>query len=134
MHISIRYDFFLRLLTHIAAWRLIEFYIADAPNHGDDAILHLRNILCSSLNEIAGLAKDCIEGIHLLHNKRSDLRKLLLLKLAFSIEQIIMLPKIMHEIQCLERNKDSDPVYFSVFKFCTYCMQTILTDSNLQVI
>ncbi|XWS30691.1 hypothetical protein CRYUN_Cryun23aG0008700 [Craigia yunnanensis] len=112
---------------------LLKKLIDDAPNHGDDAILLLRNILCSSLNEIADLAKDCIEGIHLLHNKRSDLRKLLLLKLAFSIEQMVMLPKTMHEIQCLERNKDSDPVYFSVFKFYTHCMQTLLTDSNLQV-
>ncbi|MBA0821352.1 hypothetical protein Goarm_018215, partial [Gossypium armourianum] len=104
-----------------------------APNLGDDAIVHLRNILCTSLDELADLTKDCIEGIHLLHNKRSDLRKLLLLKLAFSIEQIVMLPKIMHEIQCLEGNKDSDPIYFSVLKFCTDCMLTILTDSNLQV-
>ncbi|TYH61926.1 hypothetical protein ES332_D07G083700v1 [Gossypium tomentosum] len=107
--------------------------IDDAPNLGDDAIVHLRNILCISLDELADLTKDCIEGIHLLHNKRSDLRKLLLLKLAFSIEQIVMLPKIMHEIQCLEGNKDSDPIYFSVLKFCTDCMLTILTDSNLQV-
>ncbi|MBA0578497.1 hypothetical protein Gorai_020776, partial [Gossypium raimondii] len=108
--------------------------IDDAPNLGDDAIVHLRNILCTSLDELADLTKDCIEGIHLLHNKRSDLRKLLLLKLAFSIEQIVMLPKIMHEIQCLEGNKDSDPIYFSVLKFCTDCMLTILTDSNLQVL
>ncbi|XVF71655.1 hypothetical protein PTKIN_Ptkin12aG0057000 [Pterospermum kingtungense] len=112
---------------------LLKKLIDDAPNLGDDAILHLRNILCTSLNEIAGLTKDCIEGIHLLHDKRSDLRKQLLLKLAFSIEQIVMLPKIVHEIQCLKGNRDSDPVYFSIFKFCTDCLQTILTDSNLQV-
>ncbi|PPR92045.1 hypothetical protein GOBAR_AA28636 [Gossypium barbadense] len=112
---------------------LLKKLIDDAPNLGDDAIVHLRNILCTPLDELADLTKDCIEGIHLLHNKRSDLRKLLLLKLAFSIEQIVMLPKIMHEIQCLEGNKDSDPIYFSVFKFCTDCMLTILTDSNLQV-
>ncbi|GMI85490.1 SWEETIE [Hibiscus trionum] len=112
---------------------LLKKLIDDAPNLGDDAIAHLRNILCTSLDELADLTKDCIEGIHLLHNKRSDLRKLLLLKLAFSIEQIVMLLKIMHEIQCLEGNKDSDPVYFSVFKFCTDCMLTVLTDSNLQV-
>ncbi|KAL4341896.1 hypothetical protein GQ457_08G014460 [Hibiscus cannabinus] len=112
---------------------LLKKLIDDAPNLGDDAIANLRNILCSSLHELADLTKDCIEGIHLLHNKRSDLRKLLLLKLAFSIEQIVMLLKMMHEIQCLEGNKDSDPVYFSVFKFCTDCMLTILSDSNLQV-
>ncbi|EOY04218.1 HEAT repeat-containing protein, putative isoform 1 [Theobroma cacao] len=107
--------------------------IDDASKLGDDAIVNQRTILCTSLNEIAGLTKDCIEGICLLHNKRSDLRKLLLLKLAFSMEQIIILPKIMLEIQCLEGNKDSDPIYFSVFKFCTNCMQTILNDSNVQV-
>lgn len=117
----------------MVAWRLIGIYVADAPNLGDDVIVHLRNILCTSLDELADLTKDCIEGIHLLHNKRSDLRKLLLLKLAFSIEQIVMLPEIMLEIQCLEGNKNSDPIYFSVFKFCTDCMLTILTDSNLQV-
>ncbi|XP_039034805.1 protein SWEETIE isoform X2 [Hibiscus syriacus] len=112
---------------------LLKKLIDDASNLGDDAIDHLRNILCTSLDELADLTKDCIEGIHLLHNKRSDLRKLLLLKLAFSIEQIVMLLKIMHEMQCLEGNKESDPVYFSVFKFCTDCMLAILTDSNLQV-
>ncbi|XVF20554.1 hypothetical protein REPUB_Repub12eG0010500 [Reevesia pubescens] len=112
---------------------LLKKLIDDAPYIGDDAIVHLRTIFCTSLNEIAGLTKDCIAGIHLLHNKRSELRKLLLLKLAFCIEQIIMFPNIMHEIQCLEGCKDSDPVYFSVIKFCTNSMQTILTDSNLQV-
>ncbi|PPS04257.1 hypothetical protein GOBAR_AA16405 [Gossypium barbadense] len=68
---------------------LLKKLIDDAPNLGDDAIVHLRNILCTSLDELADLTKDCIEGIHL--------------------------------------------IYFSVFKFCTNCMLTILTDSNLQV-
>ncbi|XVE72050.1 hypothetical protein DITRI_Ditri11bG0007500 [Diplodiscus trichospermus] len=139
----IGYKFIRQASTELSLSKVIDFVksinslvkklIDDARNLGDDAIAHLRNILCTSLSEIAGLTKDCIEGVRVLHNKRSDLRKLLLLKLAFSIEQIIILPKIMNELQCLEGDKDSDPVYFSVFKFYTNCMQSILTDSNLQV-
>lgn len=106
---------------------------AENPELGDDGILHLRAVLGTCLNMVANLTKDCIDGIHLLENKRSASRKLLQMKLVFCVEQTITFAKLVHEIQCLGKSKGSDPIYFTLFKYCTKCIQTLLTDSNIQV-
>lgn len=81
---------------------------------------------------IIGLIKDCIEGIHLLGNKKSDSRKLIQTKLAFSFEQIIILAKLAH--QCLALQTDGDPLHFTLLKHCTECIRSVLGDTNMQVI
>ncbi|XP_059452821.1 protein SWEETIE isoform X2 [Corylus avellana] len=111
----------------------LEKLIGENPELGDDGILHLRAVLGTCLNMVANLTKDCIDGIHLLENKRSTLRKLLQMKLVFCVEQTITFTKLVHEIQCLGKSKGSDPIYFTLFKYCTECIRTLLADSNIQV-
>ncbi len=82
---------------------------------------------------IANLTTDCIKCIHLLENKRSDLRKLHQMKLAFSVEQTISFAKLVHETERLGASEGSDPIYFTLFKCCTECIRTLLTDSSIQV-
>lgn len=99
---------------------------------GDEGSHYLRAILGTCLNVLANLIKECIKGIHLLDNKRSDLRKLLQMKLAFSVEQTVSFAKLVHGIHCLGSNS-SDAIYFTLLKYCTECIRMSLVDSNIQV-
>ncbi|KAJ4707111.1 HEAT repeat-containing protein 5B-like [Melia azedarach] len=112
---------------------LLKKVVEDVLTLGDEGIMHLRTIFGTCLNVIADLAEYCIEGIHKLENNRSDLCKLLQLKLAFSVEHNVSLAKLAHEITCPGENKDSIPICFAVLKFCAESMKTALIDSNVQV-
>ncbi|KAJ0042851.1 hypothetical protein Pint_18792 [Pistacia integerrima] len=107
--------------------------VEDAQKLEDDGINHLRTVFGACLNVIADLMKDCIKGIHLLENNRSDFWKLLQLKLAFSLEQTVSIAKLAYETEFPGDEKDSNPIGFAVFKFCTECVETVLTDSNAKV-
>ncbi|KAG6716276.1 hypothetical protein I3842_04G041200 [Carya illinoinensis] len=111
----------------------LEKLIGENSKLGDDGIQYLRAVIGTCLTVIANLTKDCIEGIHVLENKRSDFRKLLQMKLAFSGEQTISFAKLVHEIQCLGQTKDIHPIYSTLFTYCTECIRTLLTDVNIQV-
>lgn len=93
----------------------------------------MRKILRTCLNVITDLTKDCIKCIHLQGNKSSDLHILQQMKLAFSLEQIISFAKLGYEMDYLEENTDGDLVYYTMFKYGTKCVQTVLSDSNRQV-
>ncbi|XP_044468488.1 protein SWEETIE isoform X3 [Mangifera indica] len=107
--------------------------VEDVQKLEDDEINHLRTIFGTCLNVIADLMKDCIKGIRQLENNRSDFWKLLQLKLAFSLEQIVSFAKLAYEIEFPEDEKDSNPIGFAVFKFCAECVKTVLRDSNTKV-
>lgn len=93
----------------------------------------MRKILRTCLNVITDLTKDCIKCIHLQENKSSDLHILQQTKLAFSLQQIISFAKLGYEMDYLEDNTDGDLVYYTMFKYCTKRVQTVLSDSNKQV-
>ncbi|XP_062009645.1 protein SWEETIE isoform X1 [Rosa rugosa] len=112
---------------------LLKRFIDDTCSVGDDGILQMRKILGTCLNVITDLTKDCIKCIHMLENKRSDSHTLLQTKLAFSLEQTISFAKLGYEMDYLEDNTDGDSIYYGMFKYCTRCVQTVLTDSSLQV-
>ncbi|KAL9427618.1 hypothetical protein AB3S75_029744 [Citrus x aurantiifolia] len=112
---------------------LLKNVVEDALTLGDDGIIHLRTIFGSCLNVIADVMKNCVEGLHLLENKRSDLGRLLQLKLAFTLEQNVSLAKLANETGCPWDNKDCIPIGFAVFKCCAESIRTVFTDSNLQV-
>ncbi|KAL4652128.1 hypothetical protein ACB092_01G210800 [Castanea dentata] len=111
----------------------LEKLIVDNLKLGDDGILHLRTVIGTCLDVISNLTTDFIEDIHLLEYKRSDLRKLHQMKIAFSVEQTISFAKLVHEIEGLDESEGSDPVYFTLFKCCTECIRTLLTDSSILV-
>ncbi|KAK9272907.1 hypothetical protein L1049_003286 [Liquidambar formosana] len=84
---------------------LLKKHVDDKSKLDDNGILHLRTILGACLNAIASLTKDCIEGIHLLENKKSDLHKLLQMKLAFSLEQTFYSRSWLMKVNVMERPK-----------------------------
>eukprot|EP00257_Ricinus_communis_P015345 XP_015573232.1 protein SWEETIE isoform X1 [Ricinus communis] len=112
---------------------LLKGLVDDSSIHCDDGSLHLRATIGTCMNLVADLTEDCLKGIHFLENKRSDLRKLLQLKLAFSLEQTISLAKLACQIECFGETKSSSPICYTVFKCCTRYFHTVLSDSNVQV-
>ncbi|XP_024454181.2 protein SWEETIE isoform X3 [Populus trichocarpa] len=111
---------------------LMKKLVDDSAEHGNNSS-HLRAILGTCLNVIADLIKDCIKGIHLLENKRSDLLKLLQLKLSFSIEQMMLFAKLVYESVYGRQAEDSNTICLAVLKYCSKYIQTVLKDSNVQV-
>ena len=85
------------------------------------------------LSVVAALTKDCIEGFHLQEVRSFNLRKLIQMKLAFSLEQIISIAKLALEIKCVEDCKTSNSLYASALRYCIRCIQTVLNESNVQV-
>lgn len=112
--------------------KLIDVCIVDYECDDDGNSL-VRAVLGTCLNLIADLTKDCIKGIHLVENKRSDLRKLLQLKLSFSLEQTMSLAKLACQFKCPGETKSRSPFSFTVLKYCNKYVQTVLSDLNLQV-
>ncbi|EEF45628.1 conserved hypothetical protein [Ricinus communis] len=120
-------------LLKVLRRKLADVCIVDSSIHCDDGSLHLRATIGTCMNLVADLTEDCLKGIHFLENKRSDLRKLLQLKLAFSLEQTISLAKLACQIECFGETKSSSPICYTVFKCCTRYFHTVLSDSNVQV-
>jgi len=79
------------------------------------------------------LAENCTKGIHQLENKRSNLHKLLLLKLALSLEQTTSFAKLAFEIQLLEENQGCKPVFYAMICNAIRCFRSALTDTDIQV-
>ncbi|PKI75616.1 hypothetical protein CRG98_004017 [Punica granatum] len=97
---------------------------------GDEAASCLLAFFGAILNEITHLTKDCISGIHLLENKKSDARKLIQTKLAFSFEQTIVIAKLARE--SLREGNDENSLY-TVLKPCTQSAHEVLSNSSIQV-
>ncbi|CAL5367371.1 unnamed protein product [Camellia sinensis] len=112
---------------------LLKTHIDDKSKSGDDGICYMRTIIGACLDVVASLTKDCIESIHLLEKKRSSTCKLLQMKLAFALKQMPLLAKLAYEIECPGENQEKNPILFTVIQHCTKCIQTILTDTNIQV-
>ena len=79
------------------------------------------------------MTRDCVKAIHLVEKKRSNLCKMLQMKLAFSLEEIYLFSTHAHEIECLGENEGSNS-HFTLLKHSTECFQTVLTDFDIQVI
>lgn len=93
----------------------------------------MKILLGTCMNLVVDLCNNCVEGIRLVKNKSSKLQRLLQVKLAFSLEQIISLGKLVYLAGCLEADVEIEKVCFSVFKYGTECIRNVLHDSNLQV-
>ncbi|XP_061348491.1 protein SWEETIE-like isoform X3 [Gastrolobium bilobum] len=99
----------------------------------DGSILPLREVFRTCLSIVAALTKDCIEGFHLQEVKSFNQRKLIHTKLAFALEQIISIAKLALEIKYVEDCDGSNSICVSALRYCIRCMQTVLSDSNIQV-
>ncbi|XP_023550989.1 protein SWEETIE isoform X2 [Cucurbita pepo subsp. pepo] len=112
--------------------RILEKLIQDRIKLGEEN-LHSKMLLGTCMSLVVDLCNNCVEGIHLVKNKSSKLQRLLQVKLAFSLEQIISLGKPVYLAACLEEDKEIERVCFSVFKYGTECIRNVLHDSNSQV-
>ncbi|KAK3425934.1 hypothetical protein EUGRSUZ_F02484 [Eucalyptus grandis] len=123
---------FLKVNDYVqSASSILKNLSSDKRESGEDAVLFFPGSLETTLNVIIGLTKDCIKGIHLLDNKKSDSRKLIQTKLAFSFEQTLLLAKLAH--QCLAQRTDGNLQHFTLLKHCTECIRNVLGDTNMQV-
>lgn len=85
------------------------------------------------LSVVAALTKHCIEGFHLKEVNSLNQRKLIHAKLAFSLEQILLIAKVALESKCVEDCEASKSISVSALRYCIRCFQTVLSDSNMQV-
>ncbi|ESQ28765.1 hypothetical protein EUTSA_v10017993mg [Eutrema salsugineum] len=105
----------------------------DATNFVADSSVPLRAIFGACLHMVDDLTKDCINGINLVDNKRSGLRKLLQLKLAFCLEQLFSLAKLAYEFDCPGDETDTNSICIAMLKSCHTSIATVVRDSNMQV-
>uniref|UniRef100_A0A1J3HBB6 HEAT repeat-containing protein 5B n=1 Tax=Noccaea caerulescens TaxID=107243 RepID=A0A1J3HBB6_NOCCA len=105
----------------------------DAINLAADSDFHLRAIFGACLHMVGDLTKDCINGIHLVDNKRSGLRKLFQLKLAFCLEQLFSLAKLAYEFDCTGDETDTNSICIAMLKSCHISIAAVVKDSNMQV-
>ncbi|KAF3685530.1 putative T-complex protein 1 subunit zeta-like [Capsicum annuum] len=119
---------FVQCLTSV-----MKTYVTDISELGNDDLGYLMTITRTGLTASVVLAENCTKGIHQLENKRSNLHKLLLLKLALSLEQTTSFAKLAFEIQLLEENQGCKPVFYAMICNATRCFRSALTDTDIQV-
>ncbi|CAN4083221.1 unnamed protein product [Withania somnifera] len=119
---------FVQCLTSV-----MKTYVIDISELGNDSVGYLMTITRTCLTASVTLAENCTEGIHQLENKRSNLHKLLLLKLVLSLEQTTSFAKLAFDIQHLEENQGCKPVFYAMICNATRCFRSALTDSDVQV-
>jgi hypothetical protein len=100
----------------------------------DDSILPLREMFETLLSVAVALTKYGIEEFHLQEVKSlNHQQKLIHAKLAFSLEQIILIAKLALESKNVEDCEASKSIRVIALRYCIRCFQTLLSDSNTQV-
>ncbi|KAG8384070.1 hypothetical protein BUALT_Bualt04G0079800 [Buddleja alternifolia] len=127
--------------TEISLSRIIDFVQSIASllkrygksELGADDITHLASITRACLNATASLTNDCLQAIHQLEHKRSNLRKMLLLKLAYSIELLFSYAALAFTFEGPGEGPESNPVLSKLLHLSIHCIQAVLTDSDIQI-
>ncbi|KAL0332487.1 UNVERIFIED_CONTAM: protein SWEETIE [Sesamum calycinum] len=101
---------------------------------GADGITHLLSITRACLNATVSLTNDCVQAIHQLENKRSRLHKMLLLKLAYSVEQFFSYATLAFVFEGPGENQESNPLLSRGLHLSIQCIESVLTDSDIQVV
>ncbi|KAJ8637016.1 hypothetical protein MRB53_011283 [Persea americana] len=112
---------------------LLKEYFRDKASLHKDDMAHLEIILGAWQNETVLLSQYCIKSIHDLENKKGDSWKVLLIKLAFYLDETVSLARLAHEAQLCGQNKDDYKFFCTIFMHCIKCFQMTLSDSNKQV-
>ncbi|KAK6150970.1 hypothetical protein DH2020_015902 [Rehmannia glutinosa] len=100
---------------------------------GAHGLTQLVSITRACLNATASLTNDCVQAIHQLENKRSNLRKMLLLKLACSVELFFSYAALAFALEGPGESRESNPVLYRTLHLSILCIQSVLTDSNIQI-
>lgn len=112
---------------------LLKEQFRDKAMLHDDAMTQMEAIFGAWQNVILSLSEYCIKGIHILENKRDSSCKLLLLKLAFCLEEALSLARTAYKTQQPVQGNDSNMFFYTIYRHCTKCIHVALTDSNIQV-
>lgn len=108
------------------------FLTGESKLEADDAT-HLVLITRACVDATASLTNGCVLEIHQLEEKRSDLRKVLLLKLAYSVEQLFTYASLVYTFEDPGESQQRNPIFYRVFHLSIQCMQAVLTDPDIQV-
>ncbi|XP_022635843.1 protein SWEETIE isoform X2 [Vigna radiata var. radiata] len=106
--------------------------IIDDEADPHDSFIPLRDMFGTCLSVVAALTKDCIEECHLLV-KSFNQRKLIHTKLSFSLDQIVSISKLALESKYAEDCEARNSICVGALQYCIRCIQTLLSDSNMQV-
>ncbi|KZV35643.1 HEAT repeat-containing protein 5B [Dorcoceras hygrometricum] len=98
-----------------------------------DGITLLASITRACLSATARFTKDCINAFHQLENKNSRLRKIMYLKLAFSVEQVFSLASLAFVLKGPGDGHESDPILFRMLHHSIQCIQALLADPDIQI-
>ncbi|KNA19796.1 hypothetical protein SOVF_058220 [Spinacia oleracea] len=110
---------------------LLNNFVEDNSILGVDAVHHLQSIIGACQNFSSDFAKDCIEAIHLLENRRSNMRRLLYAKLAFCLEKNLSFADLVCKMELCPDKKSFKNV--ATFVGCTRSVQIVIMDANVQV-
>ncbi|KAL8161118.1 hypothetical protein V2J09_012607 [Rumex salicifolius] len=111
---------------------LLRRLVEDESNLDDSTMLQLQTIITASENATKDLTTECVEAIHLLENKKSNLRRLMNTKLAFCLEQTLNFASLAYKIIVLQR-KSVDSISMATFADCVKCFDRVLMDESIQV-
>jgi len=79
------------------------------------------------------LSQDCIKRTRFRENKTSNSSRLLGMILAFCLEEIVALTRLVHENQSFGQKKANHILLSTLFTHCTKCMRDALYGANTQV-
>lgn len=85
------------------------------------------------MDATASLTNNCVQEIHQLEEKRSNLRKVLLLKIAYSVEQLFTYAALVYTFEGPGESEETNPVFYRVLHLSIQCIQAVLTDPDIQV-
>lgn len=97
-----------------------------------DGISQWRTINQACLSASLSLNSDCIKRIHQLEDKQFKYRKLLQMKLLFSLEHVAAFAKLAFEIEQLVKEQEYNLILSAVLSHSHQCFQTLLHVSDIQ--
>lgn len=98
-----------------------------------DGITHYVSITRACVDATVSLTNNCVQAIHQLEGKRSNLRKMLLLKLAYSVEQLFAYAALVYTSEGPGESQEMNPVFYRVLHHSIQCTRAVLTDPDIQV-
>ncbi|XP_042026090.1 protein SWEETIE-like [Salvia splendens] len=98
-----------------------------------DGVTHFVSITRASVDATVSLTNDCVQAIHQLEEKRSNLRKMLLLKLSYSVEQLFTYATLVYTFEGPRERQEMNPVFYRVLHHSIECARAVLTDPDIQI-
>ncbi|KAL9230110.1 hypothetical protein vseg_005500 [Gypsophila vaccaria] len=108
---------------------LLNNFVQEKSINGLDTVHQLQIITGACQDAILKFVKDCIEAIHLLENRVSNLRKLVYAKLTFCLEQLLFFADLMYKMDPSQK----DDYSMNIASGCIRSIAPVLMDANIHV-